>query len=146
MAIRPAINMREQRQKEGRLGALGQGREDGRLRKMDSPRSPCSNWPKKMHVLHDERLIEAEARAQCGDVLRRGVGPEHHGRRIARRDAHDDEDDRDHDEHHGEHAEKALKDVTAHAVHMQKRRGGEHACRALPAIACAYFLTDTFQK
>ena len=134
MAIRPAMSMENSVRKKVGSARSAKAERTGRLRKIDSPRSPCSNWPKKMHVLHDERLIEAEARAQCGDVLCRGVGPEHHGRRIARSDAHDDEDDRDHDEHHGEHAEKALNDVTAHASICKRGGVGGALLRALPGL------------
>ena len=94
MAMTPAISDREQGQEEGRLGALGQGGEHRQVEEDRLAEIAAQQLAEEEHVLHGERLVEPEPRAQRRDVCRRGVGPEHDGGGIARRDAHDDEDDR----------------------------------------------------
>ena len=47
MAITLAIRIEKRVRKEGRLGPLGERVRTGRLRKIESPRSPRSNWPRK---------------------------------------------------------------------------------------------------
>ncbi len=114
---------REQRQEEGRLGAIRQGREH---RAVEEDRfaeiAAAATGPKKMpYCTMSGRSSPRRARNAAMSCCRR-VGPEHHGGRIARRDAHDDEDDRDHDEHHGEHAEKRC--MTYRLIRVHCKRGG----------------------
>ena len=66
----------------------------GRFIQSERPRSPLEHVPDPAHVLHRQRLVEAELRAQARDVLLGGLRAQHDLGRIARREVQDEEDDR----------------------------------------------------
>ncbi len=85
-------------------------------RKSESPSCSRSRPARKVQVLHRQRRIEAEPRAQRGDVGGGGVAAEHDRGRVARDHVRDDEDDAGDDEHDHDHAAEAAQDVAPHAA------------------------------
>ena len=84
------------------------------LSEIEVPKSPRSTPDSQMKYCSTMRLIEAVERAQPVDVGLAGARRQHHGDRVARRDADDDEHHHRHAEQrdgHGEQAdEEALQD------------------------------------
>jgi hypothetical protein len=113
-AMALAISQREQRQEKGRFGPVEQRRGHGHVEEDRLAEIPLQQLPDIIEVLNAERAVEAELGAQVGDILGRGVRPEHDRSRVAGRDAHDHEDDRDDEKHHDDHAEEALENVPYH--------------------------------
>ena len=66
----------------------------GWLVRSERPRSPVHRASRETAVLLEQRPVEAEARAQLRDVLRRRRLAEHRLRRIARNEMNQREDER----------------------------------------------------
>ena len=68
-----------------------------------------------MTVLRQERLIETEAGAELGDVLRRGAVAEHGLRRITRHEMDQRKHERGDAEQHGDGQQHAANEITQHS-------------------------------
>ena len=102
------------------------------LKKNDSPKSPRKILPNQIRNWLDDRLIEAEARADQGDLLGVGIVARDDGGWIARRQAkHQEHEDRD-DEHHRDRRRQPAQDIAQHRARPFERAGENSAIAAVP--------------
>ncbi|MNS52412.1 hypothetical protein D3C72_851260 [compost metagenome] len=105
---------RKDRQEEGRLRPVQQGRSNRHVEKDRLAEIALQQLADIIDILHAKRLIETEPGAQLRYVLRRGIRPQHHGGRVSGCDAQNDEDNGDDEEHHHDHSGKSLENIPYH--------------------------------